>query len=155
MKKIVTIILLLSSLVSAQELKIKADLFKANENKGISVFQGNVNIVKKNDVLDASKVTIYTNKKNKPTKFVAEGNVSFKIETKQHAKYEGTANKVIFIPKNKEYYFYENVHLKQVDDKKEIKGEEVILNINDGKAYAKGQEKEPVIMIFDISDDKE
>jgi len=155
MKYILILSILLSSLIFSQELKITADTFSADEMKGLSIFTGHVNILKKNDELNASKVSIYTDAKNQPTKFVAIGNVSFKIETKTKAKYEGVANKVIYLPLKKEYRFYENVYLKQINEKKEIKGDEVILNTNDGKAYAKGLKKEPVIMIFNLEDKEE
>jgi len=139
----------------AEELKIKANTFSADEQKGLSIFNGNVRVKKGNDELNASEVTIYTDKKNQPTKFVAIGNVSFKIETKKGAKYEGQANRVVYVPKEKKYNFYENVHLKQVNEKKEIIGDEVTLALDSGKAFAKGVKKEPVIMIFDIKDEKE
>ena len=155
MKHIILMSIFLTSLTFGQELKIKANTFIADEKKGISIFKGDVNVIKKNDELNASKVTIYTDKKNQPTKFVALGNVSFKIETKQGSKYEGTASKVIYLPKDKEYHFYENVLLKQLTEKKEIRGDEVILNITDGQAYAKGLKKEPVIMIFNIDEEEE
>ena len=149
------IMLILSIYLNAQELKIKANSFQADEKKGISIFEGDVNILKKNDELNASKVTIYTDEKNKPTKFIAQEKVSFHIETKQKIIYMGSADKVVFIPKQKEYHFYGNVYLSQLNEKKEIRGDEVVLNINDGKAYAKGMEREPVLMIFNIEEDKE
>jgi len=155
MKTILLITIFLTTLSFAQELKIKANSFKADEKKGLSTFEGDVKILKGSDELNASKVTIFTDEKNKPTKFIALGSVSFKIKTKQNARYEGTANRVIYIPKDKEYHFYESVYLKQIDEKKEIRGDEVILNITDGKAYAKGLQKEPVIMIFNIEEEKE
>ncbi|MDP2894452.1 MAG: lipopolysaccharide transport periplasmic protein LptA, partial [Sulfurimonas sp.] len=62
--------------------------------------------------------------------------------------------KVVYLPKEKEYHFFKDVHLKQINEKKEIIGEEVILKTIEGKAYAKGAEKEPVIMIFDMPEDK-
>ncbi len=150
MKKILVLLVAVSSLALAQELKIKAASFSADEMKGISIFDGNVSMVKNHDELYASKVTVYTDKENKPTKFVALGNVSFKIETKSKAKYTGSANRVVFLTKEKEYRFYQNVHLKQIDEKKEIQGDEVVLNITTGKAHATGVNKGPVIMIFDI-----
>jgi lipopolysaccharide export system protein LptA len=153
-KKLLLLTIILNTLLFAQELKITADSFKADEEKGVSVFKGNVQIHKKNDDLNASVVTIYTDKKRKPTKFVAVGNVSFIVETKESAVYSGSAGKVIYLPNKKEYYFYDNVHLKQLNEKKEIQGDEVILNTNDGKAYAKGLKKKPVIMIFDIADEE-
>ncbi len=148
------ILFTLIGIASAEELKIKANSFTSDQNTGISVFSGNVNMKKTNDELNASKVTIYINKKRKPTKFIAVGNVSFVIATKEGSKYKGVAQKVIYYPKKKEYYFYENVHLKQLNAKKEIMGDEVVLKTIDGKAYAKGLKKEPVIMIFNIEEDK-
>jgi len=128
--KNITILFLLSSLLtllSAQELKVKANSFTSDQNTGVSVFSGDVNILKENDELNASKVTIYVDKKKQPTKFVAVGNVSFSITSKNGGVYKGVAGKAIYLPSKKEYYFYENVHL---------------------------QKKEPVIMIFKIDEEK-
>ena len=155
MKYIFIVLLALHTGLFSKELKITSDIFSADENEGISVFQGNVNIIKRNDELNASEVTIYTNKKNKPTKFIATGNVSFLIETKQGARYSGVANKVIYFPIKKEYHFFHNVHLKQLNEKKEIQGDEVVLQITNGKAYAKGVVTKPVIMIFEIPEEKD
>ena len=153
-KYIVLIAFLLHYAVAAQELKIKANLFSTDEAKGLSIFDGSVNVLKGSDELNASKVLVYTDKKRKPIKFIATGDVSFNITTKERAHYEGSAQKVIYKPQNKEYRFYGDVHLKQLDEKKEILGDEVILNIVDGKACAKGLKKEPVIMIFDMKDEE-
>ena len=155
MKYIILFTLLLTSLLNAEDLKIKANSFKADENTGISVFSGDVNIIKKNDELNASEVTIYVDKKKQPTKFIALGDVSFTIETKQGAIYKGVAGKVIYLPNKKEYHFFKDVHLKQVNEKKEIIGKEVVLKTTEGKAYAKGVKSEPVIMIFNIPDEEE
>lgn len=154
MKYLLILLLLLQTVLFSEELQIKADEFKGDQNKGISIFSGHVRIKKVNDELNASKITVYTDKKNKPTKFVALGDASFAIETKKGAHYRGVAQKVVYLPLKKEYHFFGNVHLKQIDQKKEIFGQEVILQAIDGKAYAKGIKKEPVIMIFDIKDEK-
>lgn len=143
-----------SSLISS-ELKVKANQFDADEKKGISVFNGDVNIVKNDDELNASKVVIYTNKEHEPIRFEAKGNVSFNIKTEKGSLYTGSAQEVIYLPQKKEYHFFKNVHLNQIDEKKEIQGEEVVLKIVEGKAYAKGLKSEPVIMIFTIPDKEE
>ncbi len=153
MKYIFIISIFLSILLAAQELKVTADAFSTDQAKGISIFEGNVNIIKQNDELNASKVTIHTDEKNQPTKFVALGAVSFKILTQEGARYTGVAGKVIYLPNESEYRFYTDVHLKQTDEKKEIQGDEVILNMTDGIAHAKGMKQEPVIMIFNIADE--
>ena len=138
------------SITYAQQLKVKANLVNADEKAGISVFEGDVNIVKGTDELNASKVTIYTNANHEPTKFIAKGDVSFNIETQNGAIYKGQAGEVIYKPIEKEYHFFKNVHLQQIDEKKEIIGDEVVLKTVEGKAYAKGAKAEPVIMIFDM-----
>jgi len=155
MKYIILFTLFLTSLLSADELKIKANSFNADENTGISVFSGSVNIMKHHDELNASEVTVYVDKENRPIKFVAVGNVAFTIETKQNSVYKGKAGKVIYLPNKKEYHFFKDVHLTQIDEKKEIIGDEVVLKTTEGKAYAKGVESEPVIMIFNIPDEED
>jgi len=154
MIKNIVLLFMLIQFAMAEELKIRSESFHADENKGVSVFTGSVNILKHNDELNASQVTVYTDKQNKPVKFIATGDVSFVIETKQGAKYSGVAGKAIFLPQEKEYHFYQDVHLKQLNEKKEIQGDEVVLEIIAGKAYAKGVVQKPVIMIFDIAEDE-
>lgn len=154
MKHIILLTLVLTSLLLSEELKIKANSFNADENSGISVFNGDVNILKEHDELNASKVTVYVDKEKQPTKFIAIGNVSFVLETKQGERYKGKAQKVIYLPIKKEYRFYKNVHLIQEGEKKEIIGEEVVLKTIEGKAYAKGVKSEPVIMIFNIPNEE-
>ncbi len=155
MKHILLLTLLLSSLLLSEELKVTANSFKADENTGISVFSGDVTVVKHHDELNASQVTIYTDKEKRPTKFVATGDVSFVLETKEGSQYKGQAQEVIYFPNEKEYHFFKKVHLIQIGDKKEIIGEEVVLKTIEGKAYAKGLKSEPVIMIFKIPDTNE
>jgi len=155
MKIFIILTFFLTSVLISQELKVKANKFSADEKVGISIFEGDVNIIKGNDEINASKVTVFTNKEHQPTKYIALGNVSFKIKTKKGSRYEGVAGKVIFLPLAKEYHFFKNVYLKQLDQKKEILGDEVVLKITEGKAYAKGVKTEPVIMIFDMPKDKD
>lgn len=150
MKIFIFLTLFLSSFLLSKELQIKANQFQTDEKTGITVFEGNVNIITGEDELNASKITIFTNKKREPIKFIADGGVSFFITTKELDRYKGIANKVIYIPEKKEYYFYKNVRLEQLNDTKVIIGEEVVLKTTDGEAYAKGADKDPVIMIFDM-----
>ena len=155
MKLLLLSTIMITSTLISQELKVKANQFDGDEKKGISIFKGNVNVIKNKDELNASKVTIYTDKKHEPTKFVAKGSVSFRITTEKGSVYKGVSQEVIYLPNKKEYHFFKNVHLIQMDEKKEILGEEVVLKIDEGRAYAKGVKSEPVIMIFNIPDKKE
>lgn len=154
MKQKVFLTIFLTATLFSQELQVKAKLFNADQKAGISVFEGDVNIIRGNDELNASKVTIHTNSKQEPTKFIAEGDASFNIQTLEGAIYKGKAQKVVYLPQEKEYHFFKDVYLRQINEKKEIIGEEVILKTIEGKAYAKGADKEPVIMIFNMPDNK-
>lgn len=155
MKILIASCIFLASSLVAQELQIKANSFHADEKKGISIFEGKVNIIRDYDELNASKVTVYTDKNNEPTKYVAKGNAKFKIKTENGSLYIGKAQKVIYQPNTKEYHFFTDVHLNQVNEKKEIIGNEVVLKTIEGKAYAKGATSEPVIMIFNMPKDEE
>ncbi|MFT7004433.1 MAG: lipopolysaccharide export system protein LptA [Sulfurimonas sp.] len=154
MKLLTILTIFLASSLMSQELKIKASEFSADEKTGISIFKGDVNILKGNDELNATIVTVYTDTNHQPTKYIAEGNVSFNINTEKGSIYKGKAGKVVYKPIIKEYHFFRNVHLRQIDEKKEIIGEEVVLKTIEGQAYAKGAKKEPVIMIFKMKEEK-
>lgn len=151
MKRIVTLgILTALPLMAAQQLKIVADAFSANEKAGYSVFVGHVRIKKGSDELNASRVEVYIDSKRVPTKYVAEGSASFYIKTDENSTYRGKAQKVIFEPQKQQYSFYGDVHLMQLNEHKQIDGEEVVVNIKKGTATAKGAKKQPVIMIFNL-----
>lgn len=148
---LLTFFLLIS--LQAEQLKVVAKSFNGDEKRGITVFRGDVKITKGSDKLNADAVTIHTNAKRKPTKYVAKGNVSFYIKTENKSIYKGTAGRAVFVPAKKEYHFYEDVHIEQIDEKKEINGEEVIISTIEGKARAKGGDTKPVVMTFEIEEE--
>lgn len=137
----------------ADQVKIISDAFEANENKGIAIFTGHVKITKAEDELNASKVTVLTDKDQNPYRYEAEGQTSFYINLKdKNATYTGDAEKIVYLPLKKEYQFYGNVHLYQSGSDRKVFGDEVILNTIDGNAKAIGKEKAPVIMIFNVEE---
>ena len=155
MKKILIILTILITALDAEQVKIIADAFTANEKKGLTVFSGNVKITKGSDELNASKVTVRTDKDRTPYQYEAEGDVSFYIDLKDNnMTYKGDAGKVIYFPLKKEYQFFTNVHLYQIGTNRKVFGDEVKLNAKDGNAKAMGKDKTPVIMIFNIEDKK-
>lgn len=157
MKRTATAIIIsgmLSTLFGAEQLRIVADAFSANEKTGRSVFEGHVSIKKGNDELNASRVEVYTTSDRTPTKYIAEGNASFFLKAEDNSTYRGRAQKVIFLPLKQEYCFYGSVHLMQINEHKQIDGEEVVVNIQEGTAAAKGALKQPVIMTFELPDEE-
>lgn len=148
-----TLILLLTFVsMNAEELKVISDNFKADQQKGVSVFTGNVKVTKGSDELNASKVTIFTDKERKPYKYLAEGDVSFYIVTEQNEKYRGKSQSAVYMPNESEYQFYTKVDLLRLDDYRRVKGDKVIVNTVQGSAAAESTKDEPVIMIFNLQD---
>jgi len=153
MIRIMASIVLLVSLLQAEELKISADLFESDENKGVTLFKGHVVIFKGHDELRADSVKIFTDKKRKPTKFIAKGNVTFTIYANSSEAYKGRAQKAVFLPLIKEYHFYNNVVLTQLGSDNTIKGDTIMVNLTKGTATAQGDSKKPVTMTFQINDE--
>lgn len=153
MKLLLLTLLSTMLLFGGEQLKIVADHLSASEKEGRSVFEGNVRIKKGADELNASRVEVYVDDERRPTEYVAQGNASFFIRTEDNATYRGRAQKVIYRPQSMEYRFLGDVHLVQLNEHKQIDGDEVVVNIQEGTARAKGADKQPVIMIFDIPDE--
>lgn len=152
MKKIIFMVVLCALGLYADELKVLSDNFRADQPKGISIFTGNVMVTKGHDELNASKVTIYTDSNRKPTKMVAEGDVSFYIVTELKEKYRGKSQRAVYLPNEKEYQFYTKVDLIRLDDFRRVKGDKVIVNTVHGHASADSANNEPVMMIFTLQD---
>ncbi len=153
-KKLVLLLSLSSIYLSAEELKIISDNFKGDQQKGVSVFTGNVKITKGQDELNATKVTVYTDKERKPSKYFAEGDVSFYIVTEMKEIYRGKSQSAIYLPNESEYHFYKKVDLIRLDDYRRVKGDKVIVNTVAGNAAAESVDNEPVVMIFTLEDKK-
>jgi len=145
---------LIVALLGAEELQVVSDNFKGDQQKGISTFIGNVKITKGLDELNASKVTIYTDKDKKPVKYIAEGNVSFYIVTELKEKYKGKSQSATYLPNESEYHFYKKVDLIRIDDFRRVKGEKVVINTIHGHASAESANDEPVVMTFTLQDKK-
>jgi len=154
MKKTILFLPLLGILLCAEELKVISDNFKGDQQKGVSVFTGNVKVTKGHDELNASKVTIYSDKDRKPVKYFAEGDVSFYIETEMKEKYRGKSQSAVYLPNESEYQFYKKVDLIRLDDYRRVTGDKVILNTVAGNASAESANNEPVVMIFTLDDKK-
>jgi lipopolysaccharide export system protein LptA len=156
MRKFLTAALLLVVTgAAAEELKITAQSFETDEKQGYTLFQGDVRVVMGSDEFNASKVTVYVDKARKPVKFVAVGAVSFLVTTKTRDTYAGSAQEMQFMPRDKEYRFYRDVKLKQLNRPKQINGDEVIVNLDNGRAFAKGADKKPVTMTFELDEEEQ
>jgi lipopolysaccharide export system protein LptA len=99
-------------------------------------------------------VTIYTDINKKPTKYLAEGDVSFYIVTEMQERYKGKSQIAIYFPNENEYHFYKKVDLIRLDDFRRVKGDKVVVNTVFGQASAESANNEPVVMTFTLQDKK-
>ena len=141
-----------------QKLIIDAQNFEANDKKGISSFDGNVNMEMGKDKLAANSVDIYfqTNEKTgkkTPQKYIATGSVDFEIISKEK-HYKGKGNKVIYYPSKQEYTVIGNGFIEELNNNRKIYGDRIYVNQVTGEAKVKGSKKEPVRFIIDIEQGK-
>ncbi|WP_375723999.1 lipopolysaccharide transport periplasmic protein LptA [Arcobacter sp. KX21116] len=153
------IFLVLGFLVSflfSEKLIIDAKNFEAYDEKGLSIFTGDVKMVKSSDELESDRLEVYLsekkpNTKREPLKYIATGNVKFKVKTAGKS-YEGKGDKVVYEPKKLKYVITGNGFLKEVTEDKRLFGDKIVINQITGEAKVTGSENKPVRFIIDLGD---
>ncbi len=151
--------LIASIILFAQEkLVIDAKKFEANDAKGISIFTGDVKLRKAKDKLNADKLEVYMSSKNSekrvPLKYIATGNVSFYIISK-NKEYEGKGNRVIYYPNKEEYEIIGNGFIKEKVEDRKIYGDKIFINQITGEARVIGTDDKPVRFIINLDNNKD
>lgn len=155
MKFIFAILAITTMLFAATEkLIIDAKHFETNDATGITVFTGDVKLVKVKDKLNSQKLEIFMepNSKGKgkqPLKYIATGNVDFEIHSNGKI-YKGKGNKVIYNPNTQEYTVIGNGYIKEEIEQRELMGEKIYINQLSGNARVVGKEDKPVRFIINI-----
>ncbi|NPA82721.1 MAG: lipopolysaccharide transport periplasmic protein LptA [Epsilonproteobacteria bacterium] len=151
MKKLFLIITFLAISLLGEEVQITADSFQADEINKISTFEGNVEITKGKDKIEAKKLVILFDKNNKPIKYTAEGNPKFKFFIKDK-EYEGKADKIIYTPNDGKYLLIGNVFVVEKTENRKIYGDRLELDKKSGKIKISGGKNKPVKFIFKVQE---
>ncbi|AXH12501.1 LptA/OstA family protein [Halarcobacter bivalviorum] len=143
---------------SSEKLIIDAKNFETDDNKGISIFTGNVKLKMAKDRLNSDKLEVFMtpNAKGKnlePLKYIATGNVSFTIFS-NGKHYNGKGNKVIYDPKKLEYTVIGKGYLNEVTEDRKLYGEKIFINQETGNAKVSGTDNKPVRFILNIDSGK-
>ncbi len=143
---------------SSEKLIIDAKNFEIDDNKGISIFTGNVKLKMAKDRLNSDKLEVFMtpNAKGKnlePLKYIATGNVSFTIFS-NGKHYNGKGNKVIYDPKKLEYTVIGKGYLNEVTEDRKLYGEKIFINQETGNAKVSGTDNKPVRFILNIDSGK-
>jgi len=141
------------TLLGASEVEITADKFTADETKGISVFTGNVHIVRGKDDLKADKVVVNFDKKKQPTLYTASGHAKANL-TMNGKKYFAKGNTLIYNPLTLKYIIQKNAFLQEINSDKKIYGENIRVDQMRGYYEVDGKKNKPVKFIFKIKDKK-
>ncbi|WP_442868046.1 lipopolysaccharide transport periplasmic protein LptA [Campylobacter sp. JMF_08 NE1] len=147
----------MSAFGAPELVEVTADNFFADEVKQISTLTGNVKIKKGSyDTLTSDKVTIYFDAKKQPTKYVATGNAKFKVLVNDK-HYDGQGAVLTYTPGAETYTLEGNAHLHETETKKEVFGEQIVVNRTKGTYEVKsapggGAGKKPVRLIFQVED---
>lgn len=153
MRWIIQCICLCVCMNAADTLEVSAKTFQSDLKKGLTQLNGEVLVVKGEDKLWADKVVIETNKKNKPQKYTATGNVRFyaKMPDKEM---RGRANKAVYNVIKDEYQLIDSAVIEEIGKKNIIKGNIIVLNPQTQEAFVKGSSQKPGMMTFIMEERK-
>ncbi len=152
MRRVLMIVALALVVATAEKIEVTSDRFEASQKELISRFIGNVSFKTSKERLTAKEVVIYFDKKRKPIKVEAIGNVRFFIKEKDKS-YEGSAKRVVFFPKRREYILYDNVRVVQQPGDKLLLADQIHIDVKNAKLMVKGKETKPVKMIFSVDEE--
>ena len=123
MKRLIVIALMgFMAPLFAEQVEVTADKFFADEKKKISVFEGNVKVVKQSDKLLAQKVLIEFDDKKQPLRYIATGDAKVNM-TMNEKKYYGEAEKMTYEPSKSTYILEKKAFLHEIESDKKVYGD--------------------------------
>jgi lipopolysaccharide export system protein LptA len=143
---------MINAFILAEEVKVNADRFYADEKALKSRLSGNVVITKGDDVLVADVVTIDFNEKEEPLKYEARGNVSINA-TMNNKRYHASGNILIYDVVPNTYVLEGNAFMEDITTNRKVYGNIIMIDQNNGTYVVDGS-VEPVKFVFQINDTK-
>ena len=150
MKKIFLSLIFAFCHLLAEEIEVSAREFIGDEKKKTTYLKGNVEVKRLQDRLKANEATIFLNAANRPEKMQAKGNVQFWLTLEENRKIQGSANEVIYLPKNEEYQLIGNVIVREPAKNNEVKGDKIVIRYNEGFINVLGNDNKPAKLIFKL-----
>jgi len=152
-KKIILIFFIPLLYIYAQTVDITSDEMKLNENTHQIKFIGNAKVVQDKSYIYADTIVVYFNEDNKTKQYDALGNVKFEFQ-KEESHYKGSSDKLTYKPLKSIYILTGNAKIKDIINKRFIKGDIITLDTITGNAQVKGSRKKPVKFIFETENKK-
>ncbi len=149
--RFLTILLVFISFLTAEQVQINADHFEADEKKMISILKGHVLLKKGEDEVHAQKLTVFFDKKNRPTEYLATGKITFVIHTNNQS-FEGHAQKLLYNPVTQKYEISGNAFIHDKKLGRKLYGESIMIDRISGKSTINGSKTRPVKFIFEVKE---
>ena len=141
--------LLLTQQLLAEKVEITSTFMEAENAKKEVHFIGNAKVKKLNDWLHADKIIVYFDENNETKRYDALGNVTFEFKDEKKF-YKGSANKVTYHPTKSLYILTGKAVINDLLNKRNVKGDEITLDMLTGKTDVTGSKKKPVKFIFEM-----
>jgi lipopolysaccharide export system protein LptA len=134
------------------EVIITSNNFEGDDASGVSKFFGNAKATKGADIITSSEFIVYTDSKRKIQKIEAIGDAKFTI-VNDNLTYKGYADKLVYYPNKKEYELIGNAMAENIEEKRKVFGDYIVINNDSKKATVRGNEAKPARFIFFIDDE--
>ena len=145
--------LLFTGSVYAEKVEVTSTSMKAENLKKEVHFIGNAKVKKSEDWIHADKIIVYFDDKNETKMYKAIGKVTFEFKSEK-GHYKGKSEKVTYYPQKSFYILNGKAKVDDVKNKRQVKGDEITLDMITGDSQVKGSEKKPVKFIFTTEESK-
>ena len=149
--KWIWLLLLISGLLQAEKVEVSADVFEADEVNMLATLTGHVTLKKGEDIIHANTLTIHFDAKNKPTEYIADGAVNFRILT-NNQNFSGHANTLKYDPSTLQYAIIGNAFIHEKTQDRKLYGEHIMIDRRSGKSSIKGSKSRPVKFTFEVKE---
>lgn len=145
----IIVFLLCMSLCFADQIKVEALSFYADENAGKSILSGNVVVSHGGDVLTSGELVIFTDSRQKPIRYEATKQPKFKIVLKDKI-YEGSGDKFTYDVLKDIYEIDGNAYINEIQTDKKLYGDRVIVDRRANIYRVESKTKKPARFVFDL-----
>lgn len=142
-----------TGLLFAQKIEITSTSMNAENLKKEVHFIGNAKVKKREDWIHADEIIVHFNDQNETNMYQAIGKVTFEFKNEK-GHYKGKSEKVTYYPLKSFYVLSGKAKVDDVMNKRQVKGDEIILDMVTGNSQVKGSKKKPVKFIFTTEESK-
>ncbi len=137
------------NLAFANQIKVQALSFYADENTEKSILSGNVIVNHGSDTLSSDELIIFSDKNRKPIKYEANKRAKFKITLKGKV-YEGSGDQFIYDALKDTYEINGNAYISEIQSSKKLYGNKIIVDRKANIYRVESKDKKPAHFVFDL-----